>query len=215
MIIFYLVKLLVHLKKLFFLILLFFTLSFINYKPSESDVLFFVKEYCDDFYPEHNVEDLLFVAIKQQRIYLIRHKKMVTSYPVSTSKYGLGGLENSKKTPLGLHRIENKIGKGVPLRGIIKGGVFTGKKADLEHYPISIDSDFVTTRLLWIRGLEYGKNLGGKVDSYKRRIYIHGTPEEGLIGKPSSHGCIRMTNHEIFELFGLVTKGLYVMILDV
>lgn len=202
-------------KKLFFFILFFFSLGFVSYKPRESDVLFFVKEYCDDFYPENNIKDLLFVAIKQQRIYLIRHEKMVTSYPVSTSKYGIGGLENSKKTPLGLHKIENKIGKGIPLRGIIKGGVFTGTKADLEHYPISIDSDFVTTRLLWLKGLEYGKNLGGKVDSYNRRIYIHGTPEEGLIGKPSSHGCIRMTNYEIFELFKLVKIGLYVLILNV
>lgn len=198
-----------------FAVLISFFLSFSQRKPSESDVLFFVKEYCGDFYPEHHVKELLFVAIKQQRIYLIRHEKMITSYPVSTSKYGLGEILNSKKTPLGLHKIQNKIGKGVPLRGIIKGGVFTGEKAELEHYPVSIDNDFVTTRLLWIRGLEQGKNLGGNVDSYNRRIYIHGTPEEGLIGKPSSHGCIRMTNHEVAELFELVEKGLHVMILNV
>jgi lipoprotein-anchoring transpeptidase ErfK/SrfK len=78
-----------------------------------------------------------------------------------------------------------------------------------------MDNDFVTTRLLWIRGVEQGKNLGGNVDSYSRRIYIHGTPEEGLIGKPSSHGCVRMTNHEVKELFELVEKGLHVMILNV
>ncbi len=202
-------------KKIFFTLLISFSLSFSNRKPSESDVLFFVKEYCKDFYPKHNVKELLFVAIKQQRIYLIRQEKMITSYPISTSKYGTGEIANSKKTPLGLHKIQNKIGKGVPLRGIIKGGVFTGQKAELQHYPISMDSDFVTTRLLWIRGLEQGKNLGGNVDSYSRRIYIHGTPEEGLIGKPSSHGCIRMTNHEVIELFELVEKGLHVMILDV
>ena len=202
-------------KKIFFILLISFSLSFSNRKPSESDVLFFVKEYCKDFYPKHNVKELLFVAIKQQRIYLIRQEKMITSYPISTSKYGTGEIANSKKTPLGLHKIQNKIGKGVPLRGIIKGGVFTGQKAELQHYPISMDSDFVTTRLLWIRGLEQGKNLGGNVDSYSRRIYIHGTPEEGLIGKPSSHGCIRMTNHEVIELFELVEKGLHVMILDV
>lgn len=140
---------------------------------------------------------------------------MITSYPVSTSKYGLGNIINSKKTPLGLHKIQNKIGKGIPARGIIKGGVYTGEKADLEHYPVPVEGDFVTTRLLWLTGLEQGINLGGNVDSYTRRIYIHGTPEEGLIGKPSSHGCIRMTNHEIIELFKLVEKGLHVIILNV
>lgn len=183
--------------------------------PTEKDILFFVQEFCNDFYPEHNVKELLFVSIKQQRIYLIRHGHMVTSYPISTSKFGNGGKANSKKTPLGLHQIENKIGKGVPVRGIIKGGVYTGEEADLEHYPVPIEGDFVTTRLLWLKGLEPGKNLGGNVDSYTRRIYIHGTPEEGLIGKPSSHGCIRMTNHEVIELFKLVEKGLHVLILNV
>ncbi len=183
--------------------------------PTEKDILFFVQEYCNDFYPEHNVKELLFVSIKQQRIYLIRHGHMVTSYPISTSKFGNGGKANSKKTPLGLHQVENKIGKGVPIRGIIKAGVYTGEEADLEHYPVPIEGDFVTTRLLWLKGLEPGKNLGGNVDSYTRRIYIHGTPEEGLIGKPSSHGCIRMTNHEVIELFKLVEKGLHVLILNV
>ena len=184
-------------------------------QPTEQDIIFFTQEYCNDFYPEHKVRELLFVSVKQQRIYLIRHGHIVTSYPVSTSKFGLGSKANSKKTPLGLHVIETKIGNGVPSRGIIKAGVYTGKEANLEHYPVPINGDFVTTRLMWLKGLEAGKNLGGNMDSYKRRIYIHGTPEEGLIGKPSSHGCIRMTNHEVIELFKLAEKGLHVLILDV
>ena len=189
--------------------------SFKSRTPTETDVILFLEEYCKDFYPDHNVQELLFVSVKQQRIYLVRHGHMVTSYPVSTSKYGLGGKSNSKKTPLGLHKIAKKLGKGVPSRGIIKGGVYTGKEADLEHYPVSIDGDFVTTRLMWLSGLEPGKNSGGNNDSYNRRIYIHGTPEEGLIGKPSSHGCIRMNNHEVIELFKLVKEGLHVLILNV
>jgi len=205
----------VHYRKLIFAVFIFISLSFSIRKPSENDILFFVREYCNDFYPEHNIKELLFVSIKQQKIYLIRHGKMITSYSVSTSKYGLGNTSNSKKTPLGLHKIQNKIGKGIPTRGIIKGGVYTGQKADLEHYPVPAEGDFVTTRLLWLKGLEQGLNLGGNVDSYSRRIYIHGTPEEGLIGKPSSHGCIRMTNHEIIELFKLVRRGLHVIILNV
>lgn len=208
-------KIVVWSKKILFLFLISLLLSFKGRIPSENDIIFFVEEYCNDFYPEHNVKEVLFISIKQQRIYLLRHGHLVTSYPVSTSKYGLGGLANSKKTPLGLHKIAKKIGDGVPLRGIIKGGVYIGKKADLEHYPITIEGDFVTTRLLWLSGLEPGKNSGVGKDSYKRRIYIHGTPEEGLIGTPSSHGCIRMTNHEIVELFKLVNEGLNVLILNV
>ena len=140
---------------------------------------------------------------------------MVTSYPISTSKFGHGNIENSKKTPLGLHVIEKKIGKGIPSRGIIKAGVYTGNQVDLEHHPVVKEGDFVTSRLMWLKGTEPGNNLGGKVDSYHRRIYIHGTPEEGLIGKPSSHGCIRMNNHQVIELFNLAEKGLFVLILNV
>ncbi len=210
------VKRIVWFKKTFVALIIFSGLALAPVKqPTEQDIIFFTQEYCNDFYPEREVKELLFVSIKQQRIYLIRHGHMVTSYPVSTSKFGLGGRSNSKKTPLGLHVIETKIGSGVPARGIIKAGVYTGEEADLEHYPVPIDGDFVTTRLMWLKGLEPGKNLGGNVDSYLRRIYIHGTPEEGLIGKPSSHGCIRMTNHEVIELFKLAEKGLHVLILDV
>lgn len=185
------------------------------YTPTEADVLFFTKEYCNDFYPEKNIKELIFISIKHQKLYLIRHGHVVSQYTISTSKFGVGNKMGSKKTPTGLHVIDKKIGKGVPLRGIIKGGVYTGEKADLEHYPVPIDGDFVTTRLLWLKGKENGKNLGGKVDTYMRHIYIHGTPEEGLIGKPSSHGCIRMTNYDVVELFGLAEKGLYVLILNV
>ena len=200
-------------KKILSLLLFLSFCSF--YEPTENDVLFFVEEYCKDVYPHRSINQLLFVAIKQQKIYLIRHGHMVTSYPISTSKYGVGNLIHSKKTPTGLHIIEHKIGKGVPSQGIIKGGVYTGEQIDLEHYPVTKKGDFVTSRLLWLKGLELGKNLGGNVDSYERRIYIHGTPEEGLIGKPSSHGCIRMTNHQVIELFNLAEKGLNVLILDV
>ena len=183
--------------------------------PNEKDVLFFLEEYCNDFYPEYDINELIFISIKQQKLYLIRHGHVVSTHIISTSKYGLGNKQFSKKTPTGLHAIAHKIGEGVPLRGIIKGGVYTGKEADLEHYPVHAKGDFVTTRLLWLRGLEQGINTGEKIDTYDRRIYIHGTPEEGLIGKPSSHGCIRMTNHEVVELFKLVEKGLKVLILNV
>ena len=117
-----------------FLFLSFFV-HFMN--PQKMTYFFFVEEYCKDVYPHRSINQLLFVAIKQQKIYLIRHGHMVTSYPISTSKYGVGNLIHSKKTPTGLHIIEHKIGKGVPSQGIIKGGVYTGEQIDLEHYPVT------------------------------------------------------------------------------
>jgi len=203
-------------NKITIVVLLLFAFGFKpEVHPNEKDILFFLEEYCNDFYPEHDINELIFISIKQQKLYLIRHGHVVSTHIISTSKYGLGNKQFSKKTPTGLHAIAHKIGKGVPLRGIIKGGVYTGKEADLEHYPVHAKGDFVTTRLLWLRGLEQGINAGEKIDTYDRRIYIHGTPEEGLIGKPSSHGCIRMTNYEVVELFKLVEKGLKVLILNV
>jgi hypothetical protein len=121
----------------------------------------------------------------------------------------------SNKTPTGLHQIEHKIGKGVPLNGIIKAGLFTKEKARILPFAEEDTADIISTRVLWLKGLEEGINSGDNVDSYLRRIYIHGTSEEGLIGKPSSHGCIRMTNYDVLELFQLVEEKLKVLILDI
>lgn len=202
------------------LILVVLSSSFYNWKrkhkpPSEKDVILFVDEYLDEFHEHAEINELLFVSIKHQKLYLIRHGHMVSEYPISTSKYGVGNKSLSQKTPTGVHWIKHKMGRRTPINGILKGGVYTGEKAVIEHDPIETNQDHVTTRALWLEGMEYLKNHGGNVDSYERKIYIHGTHEEGLIGKPASHGCIRMRNYDITELFDLVEKGLYVLILNV
>ena len=150
----------------------------------------------------------ILVDISQQRLFLLDSGgALIISYPISTSSYGEGQIENSFKTPLGNHIIKEKIGVGAPKNIIFKERINTGRFADIYHNNFDSDDDHVTSRILWLEGTETGFNKGGNLDSYKRFIYIHGTPEEGLIGKKASHGCIRMFNQDVIELFSLVKKG--------
>ena len=161
-----------------------------------------------------NIHTLLFVGAQRQKMYLIKNNELIRTFDVSTSKFGCGQEFNSRKTPLGLHKISSKLGKNCPLGGIIAGSNYTGKVAPIETKPVSTGVDELTTRALKLEGTEPGLNKGGKNDSHRREIYIHGTPEEGLIGTPASHGCIRMRNKDIVELFDLVKENCYVLILE-
>lgn len=165
-------------------------------------------------YEKHKFNDFIYVAVKRQKLYFISDNQIASSYTISTSRYGTGYLLNSEQTPLGLHRISHKTGDKVPVGGIIKGINFTGKLAKIETAPVSTGKDEVTTRAIRLEGFEPGINKGGKRDSFNREIYIHGTPEEGLIGTPASHGCVRMKNLDIIELFGKVKEGTLVVILN-
>ena len=133
-------------------------------------------------------------------------------YSISSSYYGTGSQENSLKTPLGRHEIYKKIGNDLPVNAILKGRVWSGAIADIIEEPLDTDFDHVTSRILWLDGLEIGKNKGKGIDSRDRYIYIHGTAEEGLIGKPASDGCIRMYNEDVIELFDLVDEKAQVWI---
>lgn len=143
------------------------------------------------------------VKISKQKLYLISGDKVIKDYPISTSKYGMGNKIGSNKTPLGLHRIVSKIGRNASFGAIFKRRRDTGKIARINR-----DSgDFITTRILRLEGLQRGVNKGKDIDSFRRYIYIHGTPEENLIGKPVSHGCIRMKNSDIMRLYSLVKRN--------
>lgn len=185
-----------------------------NYVVRDLDVLYFTEDYLETFYPSLTINNLLFVSVLQQKIYVIFDKKVVRSYRVSTSKFGIGSTFNSNKTPVGLHVVKNKMGIGVPLNGVLKYGFYANEIAKIIFDPKSSGKDIITSRILWLDGLEKGKNKGGIMDSYSRGIYIHGTNEEGLIGTPASHGCIRMKNKDVIELFDLVPLGTHVLILD-
>jgi hypothetical protein len=159
------------------------------------------------------IDSRIEVDISEQQLYLYcryaggnEEKKI---YPVSTSKYGIGSQAGSNKTPLGQHRIEKKFGEGAPEGMIFRARRSTGKIAEMN---VPGAGDLVTTRIMWLKGLERGKNSGRGIDSYKRYIYIHGTAEENKIGSIASHGCIRMYNRDVIDLFGRVTEGVKVNI---
>ena len=153
------------------------------------------------------------ISISEQKLFLLDNKSVIKTYLISSSKYGEGSKVNSFKTPLGKHVVKRKIGKDTPL-----GARFIGRSFSGEIYPIYdsdqvlVEDDVVQSRILWLDGLEDGINKGEGVDSYSRYIYIHGTPEEWLLGEKASKGCIRMSNKDVIELFNLVEEGIPVTI---
>ncbi|MBI9039632.1 MAG: L,D-transpeptidase [Bacteroidales bacterium] len=178
----------------------FFLLIFhISYSQDITDV----KQKIKNYFPSQN--QYIIIDISEQLLYLFENDTCIISFPISSSKYGIGNQSGSNKTPLGLHCIARKIGSKVPYGGILKGRKFTGKIAEIYTDETDSQKDVITTRILWLKGLESGVNKGYKIDSYNRYIYIHGTNEEGLIGKPLSHGCIRMKNSDVIKLFNMVS----------
>ncbi len=128
-------------------------------------------------------------------------------YPVSTALNGAGEEENSGCTPRGWHRVRVAIGAGLPLNTVFVGRRPTGEIYSPELALQQPQRDWILTRILWLQGLEVGVNRMGNVDSMRRYIYIHGTPDSEPMGQPLSHGCIRMRNSDITELFELVSAG--------
>jgi len=127
-------------------------------------------------------------------------------YRCSTSRFGVGQVEDSNCTPLGLHRIAEKIGGGWPVGTVFKSRRFAGFTwQGLPHAAI-------TTRILWLEGLEPGFNRGGNVDSFRRYIYIHGTGDELTLGRPASRGCIHLTANDLVPLYDQVPRGTLVWI---
>ncbi len=156
------------------------------------------------------------IDCRLQRLYLWEPypegDMLIREYPVSTAKNGLGERNGSYCTPRGRHRIAEKIGAGQPLNAVFKARVPTGEVWSRELAAKKPGCDWILTRILWLDGLEEGKNKGGTLDSHSRYIYIHGTDEEHLIGTPASHGCIRMKNEDVVDLFNLVEEDTEVRI---
>lgn len=152
------------------------------------------------------------IDISQQRLYLKQNDNLIKSYPISSSKFGEGSTENSNMTPLGLHVIKEKIGTDVPINTLFISRINTKRTVNIENSRNKTKDDHITSRILWLDGLEEGKNKGKGVDSYSRYIYIHGTHEEGLIGEKASHGCIRMLNNDVIDLYNYVNIGTEVYI---
>lgn len=181
---------------------------------SPSPLVDFLLEYLAIKYSDENFHDFIYVAAKSQKLYLISNGEILETYRVSTAKRGIGSEEGSLKTPQGLHVIAEKVGEGLPPLTLIKQKVATGEVVAPVREPESTYDDFITSRILHLRGREPGVNAGPGIDSYERGIFIHGTHEEGLIGTPASKGCIRMTNHDVIDLFRKVEVGTFVVILN-
>jgi len=157
--------------------------------------------------------EIIFVSIKNQKLYHIKNNRVINNFSVSSSKYGTGNKNGSNKTPLGLHKIKEKHGEGVPINGKMVGRIFYNQIADIYKDTTESKTDDITSRILWLEGIEKGKNKGEGIDSYNRYIYIHGTSEEGKLGTPASHGCIRMKNKDVIDLYNKVEVGTLVLIL--
>ncbi len=147
----------------------------------------------------------LIISIADQALMICQGQQPIRTYRVSTASNGSGELFGSEKTPRGWHKIRAKIGAGQPLNSVFVGRRPTGEIYTPQLHKQYPDRDWILTRILWLSGLEPGKNRLGDVDTQRRFIYIHGTPASTVMGTPGSHGCIRMQNTDLMELFELVT----------
>ncbi|MEK6211626.1 MAG: L,D-transpeptidase [Pseudomonadota bacterium] len=154
------------------------------------------------------------VQVPAQTLELFDGGRLVRRYPVSTSNSGTGEKNGSFCTPRGRHLVRARIGAGAPLNTVLvkrrpTGEVYTPELA--ARFP---GRDWILTRILWLSGCEPGFNRLGEVDTMRRYIYIHGSPDSAVMGRPGSIGCIRMHNRDIVELFDLIEPGTPVDILD-
>ena len=146
------------------------------------------------------------ISTRDQKLAVLDRGTLLTTYPVSTSKFGLGDYSRSSRTPLGELEVAKKIGDNAPLGAVFKDRIRTGEIVA----PNSPGRDPIVTRILWLRGRE-----AQNANAFGRYIYIHGTPEERVIGRPASYGCIRMRSSDIIQLYNIVGVGAAVTVVDV
>lgn len=154
----------------------------------------------------------LWVDLNRQQISLKKDDEVLFSAPISSGKNGVGERQNSGQTPRGWHVARAMIGQSLPCHSVLVARRPTGEIYHEElakQYP---NRDWILSRIIWLSGLEPGKNRGGDVDTMRRFIYIHGAPDELMINPPQSHGCIRMYNQDIITLFNLMGPGTRVYI---
>ena len=156
--------------------------------------------------------DYLDISISEQCLRLIEDSQIQAEYSVSTAKNGAGQRKGSECTPTGWHKIRAKIGGDAEINSVFVGRRPTGEIFSPVLAAQFPQRDWILSRILWLTGLEPGINRYQDVDTAWRYIYIHGTAEENLIGQPCSHGCIRMRNQDVIDLFDRVKPGCKVLI---
>ena len=164
-----------------------------------------------------NITTQIVISIAQQTLTVYRRQKVIAEYPISTAKNGIGSQQDSGCTPLGQHIIAEKIGGNAPSHMVFIGRIATGEIYNAELGALNPKRDWILSRILWLSGVEEGFNKGsnsqGGCDTYHRYIYIHGTPDSEPMSVPLSHGCVRMRNQDIIELFEQVEEGTAVNII--
>ncbi len=152
------------------------------------------------------------VDLSKQLLELYDGPRVVARYAVSTAAKGPGEHAGSEQTPRGAHEVAELIGDGAPLGAVFAAREPTGEILTPQLHAANPDRDWILTRVVWLSGLEEGRNRSGDCDSHDRYIYIHGTPDDQPMGEPRSHGCIRMRNEEVIELFAQLERGVRVLI---
>lgn len=169
-----------------------------------------LQPFADDF----SLDNYLLVSLSAQKLWQLSQGKVQASYTVSTSSKGAGNQQGSGKTPLGVHCIAEKIGDNAAIGTLFKCRQDMGETAPILSRNTYSDIDAITSRILWLKGLQPGINQGEGIDSYQRYIYIHGTDEEWRLGTAASHGCIRMSNQDVIMLYDKVCVNTLVVIIE-
>jgi hypothetical protein len=147
------------------------------------------------------------IDISRQCLVLWQGEAPFREWPISTALAGTGQREGSGCTPLGWHYVRAAIGEGQPPGAVFRGRRPTGEVFNAALAEACPERDWILTRILWLCGLEPGFNRGGDVDSQRRYIYLHGTPPDQPMGEPRSHGCIRMRDDALLEVYALAPPG--------
>jgi L,D-transpeptidase YbiS len=158
------------------------------------------------------IDRTVFIQLTRQLLTIVEAGEPVCEFSVSTSRYGPGERIGSQCTPRGTHVVRAMVGNDHPPGSVFVGRRFTNEIFDDDlscRYP---DRDWILTRVIWLSGREPGRNRFGDVDSLRRYIYIHGTPDSEPVGVPFSHGCIRMRNADVIALYDRINIGTMVEI---
>ena len=152
---------------------------------------------------------MIFINTAKQKLYLLANDGIKHEFSISTSLKGTGCQVDSNQTPIGLHTVISKIGDGLPAGTLFKNRRPTER---IINYLPTDNYDYITSRIIRLSGLEDKINKGGKVDTYNRYIYNHGTPHFDKLGQPESHGCIRMGDNDVITLFTAIEYKTLVLI---
>ncbi len=155
---------------------------------------------------------LIKIVIPEQTLSFLENDSVLQTYTISSGKNGVGEQMGSEQTPRGWHQVRAKIGANCAENTVFIARRPSGEIYSQQRRDASKPRDWILTRIMWLSGLELGKNRLGKVDTMRRYIYIHGSPDEVEMGVPGSRGCIRMRNKDIIELFDRVKVGDKVLI---